>query len=165
MRCGQKAGFRDRDGRHFQASRTSGDSASQRPEGRFGGSFMKHMQFVDARGRVDREPAVLSGLGEIGRVQYYNNRAHVRMNIAEYSHYAGTREADGARSARRIQPDVERLPVIARKCIVKNRIEIWKIDLCARLDGQHVRTEGLVLLNHPAVFRWFERNSVRHWNQ
>ncbi len=75
------------------------------------------------------------------------------MNITEHPHHARPIKCDGSGGVRRIQPDVERLAVIVRKRIVKDEIAVGEIHRGSQRDGQHVRREGFVLLQHFRVVR------------
>src|SRR5258708_17777759 len=70
------------------------------------------------------------------------------MNITEYTDHARPTERDGCGGVGRREADIECFAVIVRKSNVENEIAIGEIHRGSERDGEHVRSESLVLLQH-----------------
>ena len=77
-----------------------------------------------------------------------NDGAYGGVDIAEDAHHAGAGKANGPIGSGRIQADVEDLAAVAGKGVVENGIGVREIDGGSRGDGQHMRREGFIFLQH-----------------
>ncbi len=124
-----------------------------------------HMRDGVGAGRhvVDPVAAVGVGDGEEAVREHQDERAHVRMDVAEDAHDARPLEADGLRSARRVAPEIEAAHVGQREHVVIGAIVVREVDDRADGDRQHARHEALVALIHAdaALVRLAERAARR----
>ena len=81
--------------------------------------------------------------------EHEDERAHVRMDVAEDADDARAIEPDRLRVPDRVASEVERLGLRERKDVVVGVIAVRKIDRRAGHDRQHVRHERLVALIEP----------------
>src|SRR6185369_13180088 len=101
----------------------------------------------------DGELAASRGGRVPGSRQHRDDGAHGGVNIAEDADDAG--ELEGLRfvAAGLVEAGVEGLAAEVRKGVVKDGVEVRKIDGAADRDGEDVRGEVAVFLPHLLVFR------------
>ena len=91
---------------------------------------------------------VFAGGGEVRRVEHNDEGRHRRMDIAEYPHDTGVREMNRPACSRWIKREVEDLAVEARKGVVKDRVQVGKLDGGADIDRKNMWIEPFILLDH-----------------
>src|SRR5207249_10929917 len=115
-------------------------------------SFVPRIKKVGARGNVRyRELSRLIRHRIPGRVDNDDRRAHFRMDIAEDVANSWRVERERVRSPGLVESEVESLAVEQRKDVMKERIEVWKIDDRADGNREDVGVKCFVLLQHPEV--------------
>src|SRR5262249_22220100 len=102
---------------------------------RFRSSLVEHVQFIIARGSVDMKGPILAGGIEVPGVEYYDNGAHGRVDIAKDPNHARSREANGPIGSWRVETDVEDLPAVAGKRAVEDGIEVRQVDCGTGRNG------------------------------
>src|SRR5271165_482754 len=91
---------------------------------------------------------VFAGGGEIGRVEHDDEGRHRRMDIAEDPDYAWMSEMNRPGGSGWVKREVEDLPVEAREGVVKDWIQVRKLDRGADIDSEDMRIEAFILLDH-----------------
>src|SRR5688572_617759 len=81
------------------------------------------------------------------------------MNVAEYTHDSRLLECLALRSSRSVESDIEGLAAEVGKRIVKDGIKVGKVDGAAGGNGDHVRSEMTVALDHLDALRGRRRYS------
>src|SRR5689334_22077008 len=77
--------FGDFDFGNLNRALAHGDAPREFPQRRFRSSFVEHVQFIITRGSVDAKGSILAGGIEVRRVEYYDDGAHGRMDIAKHA--------------------------------------------------------------------------------
>ena len=78
-----------------------------------------------------------------------DERAHVRVDVAEHPHHAGPIEADRLGAPDGIAAEVEAPRRREREHVVVDAVAVREVDDGAGADGEHVGHERLVALVHP----------------
>src|SRR5215204_1353230 len=115
------------------------------------------------RDPVDPVAPLVIGDGEVPVGEYQDERAHVRMDVAEHADHSRPIEPDSLRLARGIAPEVELLGLRKREHVVIRAVAVREVDPRARGDREHVRYESLVSLieARAALLAWLEGRTRR----
>ena len=117
-------------------------------------AFVPRHDGVGARRDVVEAIAALGvGHREERMAEHQDERAHVRMDLAEDPHDSRPIEPDRLGPAGGIAAEIERRRLREREHVVVDAIAVRKIDDRAGRDRQHVRRERLVALIHDGVSR------------
>src|SRR5215467_2482070 len=99
---------------------------------------------------ADLEVSVGVGHRKVWGLNSDNNRAHLRMNVAENVGDAGLRESYPARGSTLIEPKIERLPTVDREDVMEKRVLIGKFDFRSHPDRNDVGCEAFVFLDEAS---------------
>src|SRR6185295_17249964 len=149
MRNLQVAAFGNGERSQVYGLAVHGYVSGKRVESLLSSPLVKHTQVIVTRWNAgDLECAVLIRYREVRRFQNHDYGAHLGMNVAEHANDAFALERNDPPGAGFVKSHVEDLAVEVREGVVKDWIEIGERNAGAHWNGQHVRREALVLLNH-----------------
>ena len=130
------------------------DGTDQCCQSLLGGSLVEDVQAIGAGRHVrDFDGSHLIRYRKIRRSKHDDDGAHGGMNVTENADDAFAPKRDGPASTGRVETDVEDLAVVVGEGVVENRVVIGKVHCGSHRDGEHVRREGLIFLNHLGVTR------------
>ena len=103
---------------------------------------------VARRHVVDVVTPLAVGHREVRMAEHEDERAHVRVDVAEHAHDARPIEADRPRVTGGVASEIEAGRLRERKHVVIELVRIRKIDRRAGHDGEQMRHERFVALVH-----------------